>query len=79
MPTTPGTDEPSWRPVPLKIQAEASSTTKGTGSAPGLVYPLYSSPVIPVGERSVGGALQVFPVTSIGSPDLFSGSSVESR
>jgi hypothetical protein len=74
-----GTDEPSCNPVPWKIHADESHTTNGTGVAPGSRYPAYIWPTKPLSGQLEGGELQVFPVTSMGSPFPFKGSALESR
>src|SRR5580700_2767743 len=73
----PGMEDPLWSPVPLKIQDEASATTKLAD--PVVMYPLYISPTNPTSDQLVGGDDQVLPVTCMGSPWPLRGSSDESR
>ena len=73
-----GTDEPSCSPVPLKIHAERQTRRRRPGRPPARGPGVHLPDEAALGPVE-GGEYQVLPVTSIGSPLPFNGSSLESR
>ena len=75
---TPGTVDPSRRPVPRYTQDEASDTTR-LARRPGSRKPAYISPTKSLSGQLVGGDPQVLAVTFSRLPFPSSGSSAASR